>query len=65
MIDKQQTAYDADKVIEQLKHEEECSYADFEEYAEQFGLTGDDDWCHTGLQRAINIVKAGGKDETD
>ena len=60
LINRQPTAYDLDKVVEQLKDEQELSYADFEIYAEQHGLSEDDDWHHRGLGRAVEIVKRGG-----
>ncbi len=47
------------KVLEQLRDEEELSYADFEIYAEEHGLSEDDDWHHRGLGRAVEIVKRG------
>lgn len=50
------------KVLEQLRDEEELSYADFEIYAEEHGLLEDDDWHHRGLGRAVEIVKRGGVD---
>ena len=62
VIDTEQTAYDPDKVVEQLKDEQELSYADFEIYAEEHGLSEDDDWHHRGLGRAVEIVKRGGTD---
>ena len=62
VIDTEQTAYDPDKVVEQLRDEEELSYADFEIYAEEHGLSEDDDWHYRGLGRAVEIVKRGGAD---
>lgn len=62
IIDAEPTAYDLDKVVEQLKDEQELSYADFEIYAEEHGLSEDDDWHHRGLGRAVEIVKRGGVD---
>lgn len=59
------TAYDPDKVVEQLKEEKEFSYADFDEYVNEVCPCLDaeyDDWFHRGLERAIDIVKAGGVD---
>lgn len=56
------TAYDLGKVVEQLKDEQELSYADFEIYAEEHGLSEDDDWHHRGLGRAVEIVRRGGVD---
>ena len=62
VINNMPTAYDLDKVVEQLKDEQELSYADFEIYAEEHGLSEDDDWHHRGLGRAVEIVKRGGVD---
>ena len=62
VINNMPTAYDVDKVVEQLKDEQELSYADFEIYAEEHGLSEDDDWHHRGLGRAVEIVKRGGVD---
>lgn len=59
------TAYDLDKVVEQLKEEKEFSYADFDEYVNEVCPFLDaeyDDLFHRGLERAIDIVKAGGVD---
>lgn len=63
VINNMPTAYDVDKVVEQLKDEQELSYADFEIYAEEHGLSEDDDWHHRGLGRAVEIVKRGGVDD--
>lgn len=65
-IDAQPTAYDPDKVTEQLKEEKEFSYADFDEYVNEVCPCLDaeyDDFFHKGLERAIDIVKAGGVDD--
>lgn len=65
LIDKQPTVYDVDKVVEQLEEEKELAYADFERYAEEVDpcLDSDcDDFFHTGLGRAIKVLKAGGKE---
>lgn len=62
VINNMPTAYDLDKVVEQLKDEQELSYADFEIYAEEHELSEDDDWHHRGLGRAVEIVKRGGVD---
>ena len=62
VINNMPTAYDVDKVVEQLKDEQELSYADFEIYAEEHGLSEDDDWHHRGLGRAVEIVGGGGTD---
>ena len=61
-VQEQPTAFDLDKVVEQLKDEQELSYADFEIYAEEHGLSEDDDWHYRGLGRAVEIVKRGGVD---
>lgn len=65
VIDAQPTAYDQDKVVEQLEEERELSYADFDRYAEEVSPCLDaeyDDFFHRGLERAIKIVKGGGID---
>lgn len=62
VINNMPTAYDVDKVLEQLRDEEKLSYADFEIYAEEHGLSEDDDWNYRGLGRAVEIVKRGGTD---
>lgn len=64
-IEAQPTAYDPDKVVEQLEEERELSYADFDRYAEEVSPCLDaeyDDFFHRGLERAIKIVKGGGTD---
>lgn len=53
------TAYDVDKVLEELESEREYAHADFEEYAELHGIDTEDDWFYAGMRRAIEIVKAG------
>ena len=64
LIDEQPTAFDAEKVIEQLEEESKQSYEDFESYAEEYGMDNDyEDWFFLGLVRAIEIVKRGGRDE--
>lgn len=61
MIENQPTAFDAEKVVNQLEEEKELSFADFEAYAKEFGYEEDsDDWFHKGLGRAVQIVKEGG-----
>lgn len=63
-IEEQPTAFDAEKVIEQLEEESKQSYEDFESYAEEHGIDNDyEDWFYRGLIRAIEIVKRGGRDE--
>lgn len=54
------TAYDVDKVVEQLEEEREDSSANFEQYAENHGLDEENDFHFEGLKRAILIVKGGG-----
>ena len=56
------TAYNVDKVVEQLEKERELSYADFDRYVEEVSPCLDaeyDDFFHRGLERAIRIVKGG------
>ena len=62
LVENQPIAYDVDAVVKKLEDEEEQSYADFEEYAENFGLDEDDNWHYMGLKRAIETVKGGGVD---
>lgn len=60
IVDSQPTAFDMDKVVEQLKEEIELSYADFDEYVNVVCPSLDaeyDDFFHRGLERAIEIVK--------
>lgn len=64
-VEEQPTAYDVDKVVEQLENERELSYADFDRYVEEVSPTLDDeydDFFHRGLERAIGVVKGGGAD---
>jgi len=59
-IDEQPTAYDADKVVEQLEEERELSYANFDRYVEEVSPCLDaeyDDSFQRGLERAIKIIK--------
>ena len=66
LIDKQPTAYDVDKIVEQLEEERELAYADFDRYVEEVSPCLDseyDDLFHRGIERAITIIKAGGKDD--
>lgn len=65
-IDSLPTAYDVEKVVEQLEEERELSYADFDRYVEEVSTCLDaeyDDYFHRGLERAIKIVKGGGVNE--
>lgn len=60
-----QPVFNMDKVVEQLKAEKEFSYADFDEYVNEVCPCLDaeyDDLFYKGLERAIDIVKAGGVD---
>lgn len=66
LIKEQPTAYDVEKVVEQLEEEREYSHTDFEEYVQECSPCLDseyDDYFHRGLERAVNIVKRGGTDE--
>lgn len=59
-IDEQPTAYDVDKVVEQLEEERKLSYADFNKYVEEVSPCLDaeyDDSFQRGLERAIKIIK--------
>ena len=64
LIDKQPTVYDVDKIVDQLEEEQELAYADFERYVEEVSPCLDseyDDFFHRGIERAIKVLKAGGK----
>lgn len=64
-VDAQPTAYDPDKVVEQLEDEKEFAYANFDEYVNEVCPYLDaeyDDLFNEGLERAIEIVKGGGVD---
>ena len=64
IVDSQLTAFDPNEVVEQLNEEKELSYADFDEYVDEVCPYLDaeyDDLFHRGLERAIEIVKTGGK----
>ena len=64
LIDSQPTAFDVEKVVKQLEEESEQSYVDFESYAKEHNIgSGFNDWHYKGLNRAIEIVKQGGRDE--
>ena len=57
------TAYDLDKVVEQLEDEKEFAYADFDEYVNEVCPYLDAEYAdlfNKGLERAIEIVKGGG-----
>ena len=59
-VNEQPTAFDVDKVVEQLDDEANRSYADFKKYADEIGESESDNWYYIGLRRAIGIVKGGG-----
>lgn len=64
-INYQPTAYDVEKVVAELEEEREYSYADFEEYVQEKSHCLDaeyDDYFHRGLERAVVIVKRGGRE---
>ena len=64
MIVEQPTAFDLEKVIEQLDEEIGQSYVDFKSYAEEYGLDGEYDDCfYEEMKRAIEIIERGGRDE--
>lgn len=63
-IEEQPTAFDVKNVIEQLEKERDYSYEDYENYAEKHDMDVEcDDLFCRGLDRAIEIVKRGGRDE--
>ncbi len=63
-VDRMPTAFDVEKVVKQLEEESEQSYVDFESYAKEHNIgSGFNDWHYKGLNRAIEIVKRGGRDE--
>ena len=54
-----------DKIVEQLEEEKEYSYSEFSHYINEYELSLDDeydDFFHKGLGRAIDIIRAGGKE---
>ena len=60
MVKEQPTAFDVEKVLEQLEEEREQSYVDFESYAKEHNIgSGFNDWHYKGLNRAIEIIKRG------
>lgn len=61
-VDRMSTAFDVEKVVKQLEEESEQSYVDFESYAKEHNIgSGFNDWHYKGLNRAIEIVKRGGR----
>lgn len=60
------TTCTVDQVINELEEKKEYAYADFEEYVYKFSPCLDaeyDDLFHKGLERAIKIIKDGGKND--
>lgn len=51
------TAYNVDKVVEQLEWEKDFAYADFDRYAEEKGLDKEQDFFSEGMKRAIEVLK--------
>ena len=50
------------QIIKALEDEKDATYEDFEFYADMAGIDSEyDDYFHCGLDRAIEIVKRGGK----
>ena len=47
-----------DEAIQKMEDEKDYSYADFTQYAEEYGIDEEyDDFYHRGLERAIQILK--------
>lgn len=64
MICCQPTAFDTENIIKQLEEERDSSYEDYENYAEKHDMDVEcDDLFCRGLDRAIEIVERGGRDE--
>lgn len=62
MVKEQPTAFDAENIIKQLEEERDYSYEDYENYAEKHDMDVEcDDLFCRGLDRAIEIVKRGGR----
>lgn len=63
-IEEQPKAFDVENIIKQLEKERDYSYEDYENYAEKHDIDVEcDDLFCRGLDRAIEIVKRGGRDE--
>lgn len=63
-IEEQPTAFDVENIIKQLEEERDSSYEDYENYAEKHNMDVEcDDLFCRGLDRSIEIVKRGGRDE--
>lgn len=64
LIKEQPTSFDTENIIKQLEKERDSSYEDYENYAEKHNMDVElDDLFCRGLDRAIEIVKRGGRDE--
>lgn len=62
MVKEQPTAFDVENIIKQLEEERDYSYEDYENYAEKHDMDVEcDDLFCRGLDRAIEIVKRGGR----
>ena len=63
-VDRMPTAFDVENIIKKLEEERDYSYEDYENYAEKHDMDVEcDDLFCRGLDRAIEIVKRGGRDE--
>lgn len=61
-IEEQPIAFDVENIIKQLEKERDYSYEDYENYAEKHDMDVEcDDLFCRGLDRAIEIVKRGGR----
>lgn len=64
LVDSQPIAFDVENIIKQLEEERDYSYEDYENYAEKHDMDVEcDDLFCRGLDRAIEIVKRGGRDD--
>lgn len=62
-IEEQPIAFDVENIIKQLEEERDYSYEDYENYAEKHDMDVEcDDLFCLGLDRAIEIVKRGGRE---
>lgn len=65
VIEKWNTRKPIDNIMEQLEEEKEYSHSDFSRYINEYELSLDDecdDFFYKGLGRAIDIIRAGGKE---
>lgn len=61
-VKEQPIAFDVENIIKQLEKERDSSYEDYENYAEKHDMDVEcDDLFCRGLDRAIEIVKRGGR----